>query len=63
MLLFENDVDTPHLVSFLTSAPFIEILEMDVSILMVSSLVICTLVHGIASILFQVSTRSSISIP
>ncbi|XBH81206.1 hypothetical protein VPH35_106809 [Triticum aestivum] len=29
MLLFENDVDTPHLASFLTSAPFLETLEMD----------------------------------
>ncbi|XBH65451.1 hypothetical protein VPH35_119042 [Triticum aestivum] len=29
MLLFENDVDTPHLVSFLTSSPFLETLEMD----------------------------------
>lgn len=32
MILFESDVDTPHLVSFLMSAPFIEILEMDLMV-------------------------------
>jgi hypothetical protein len=49
MLLFENDVDSLNLVSFLMSAPFIEILEIDVSILMTSCLLIPTLFHVIAS--------------